>query len=150
MNNTQTGWQPNKHDVHSFLNQQMLCVVSTIGSEGWPNAATVAFSETPELELIISTNESTRKAKNIAVDNRIAVTITDETTRRTVQVEGYAHRLTLEEFSQYEIRHYEKLPFTRKLKEIPNQAFYKITPAHLKATDISVFPWSVSEVTFED
>lgn len=149
MNNGQVGWQPNAQDVYDFLNQQMLCVVSTIGGDGWPNAAAVAFSETSELELIISTNRSTHKAKNIATDERIAVTVTDETTRRTVQLEGRARQLSLEEFSQYEPHHYEKLPFSRKFKEIPNQAFYKIVPTHLKATDISVFPWVVTEIEFK-
>lgn len=146
MNDIQAGWRPDARAVYDFLNQHMLCVVSTINIDGWPNAATVAFSETTELELIISANESTHKAKNIAHENKVALTITDEATRRTVQLEGRAHKLTLEEFVQYEPHHYEKLPFTRKFKEIPQQAFYKITPTHLKATDISVIPWAVTEV----
>lgn len=149
MNSEQAGWQPNIQDVFDFLNQQMLCVVSTIGRDGGPNAATVTFSETPELEIIISTNKSTHKAKNIATDERVAVTITDEATKRTVQLEGKAKQLSLDEFARYEPHHYKKLPFSRKFKEIPDQAFYEITPTRLKATDISVFPWVVTEIEFK-
>ena len=138
-----------KQKIYDFLNQHVTCVVSTIGENGQPNAAAVAFSETLKLELIMSTNKSTHKAKNIARDNRVSVTVTDEASRRTIQCEGYAELLSLEEFAVYEEHHYEKLPFSRSFKKIPNQAFYRIIPTQLKMTDISIFPWVVTEIECE-
>lgn len=132
------------HDVNELLGGQVICTVSTIGHDGTPNAATVAFMHTPEMDFVFSTDESTRKATNISRDGRVAITVTDGVKLRTLQLEGTAKRLTKDEFeATYAQRYFDKLPFTSPMMSNPAQAFYVVTPLHMKFTDISVKPWRV-------
>src|SRR5690348_6112108 len=94
LNNHKEGWKPTKTEVAAWLNTLPLGVVSTLGSDGQPQAATVAFSETDELCLVIGTSETSRKARNIERDARVAYTATDPDKRYTFQLEGTARKLT--------------------------------------------------------
>lgn len=134
-------------NVKELLSGQVTCVISTIGLDGAPNAATVAFMHTPELQFVFSTDESTHKATNISRDGRVAITVTDGVKLHTLQLEGVANRLTKEEFEQsYAERYFAKLPFTAPMMSNPTQAFYLVTPKRMKFTDISVKPWRVEQI----
>lgn len=134
--------------LENLLSTQLLCTIASIGEDGYPNAASVAFSHTPELAFIFSTDDSTRKAANIKRDGRVAITVTDPENRVTMQAEGLAKMISREEFAEkYEGYHFQKLPFTRFFKESPTMSFYLLTPAHIKLTDINVKPWRVTEIS---
>jgi general stress protein 26 len=135
-----------KQDLLDFLDSQVLCVISSNGENGYPNSATVAFSNNDNLEFVIGTSLKSRKAGNIANNKKVAMTITDADKRWTVQLEGDIRQLSAEEFEQkYSEKHYRKLPFSLPFKNIPDQANFMVTPVHLKLTDASKKPWQVIE-----
>lgn len=142
------GWAPTKNELQQFLHQHQHCVVSTLGPDGAPQGATVAFSENSQLNLIIGTSTSSRKYANLRRDPRIAITITNPEKRFTVQYQGAAHTLTPKEFAAHEKGHFAKLPGSLPFKDVPDQAYLLITPSLIRFSDCSVFPWLVTEFQF--
>lgn len=149
MTSGRSGWKPNKAELYDWLDQQILCVIASHGDDGYPNTATVAFSQTRELDFVIITDQSSRKAKNIDHDNRVAMTITNENDRYTVQLEGSVRKLSWSEFTKYEEYHYKKLPFSLPFKDIPGQVPYLVTPVHVRFSDVSVRPWETTDIELE-
>lgn len=145
LSSTQEGWQPTREEVSQFLRQQPLCVISTLGEEGNPQGATVAFSETEDGNLIIGTDRNSRKATNIARDSRASLTITDADKRYTVQLEGEGRILDQAEFAKLEAEHYRQLPASRPFKDQPGQVHILIKPKHIRFTDCNPHPWLISE-----
>ena len=139
------GKKPTRAELYSWLEEQILCVVATQGEGGYPNVATVAFSQTKDLSFIIITDRSSRKAVNITKNPRVAMTITNEDERHTLQLEGDARQLSWEEFDLYSEHHYKKLPFSLPFKDIPGQTPFLIEPVRMKFSDVSVRPWEVTE-----
>jgi uncharacterized protein YhbP (UPF0306 family) len=137
----------NEAQLIDFLQTQQLCVIATLGSEGQPQAATAAFSQTDRLELMIGTSATSRKCANIARDPRVAVTVTDPERRLTLQYEGRARRLEGEELAARQKGHYAKLPELLPLKDLPDQAFFTIEPVFIKFSDVSTWPWRVVEIS---
>jgi hypothetical protein len=141
----QKGWHPTKHEVVGFLNTQQLGRIATLGSNGQPQIANVAFSQNDALELIIGTSETSRKAINIMRDSRVAFEATDPEKRYTVQFEGNAHRLSPEEFESRSKAHFEKLPGSLPFKDITGQAHFLLKPTWVRFSDCSGASWVVTE-----
>ncbi|HXH04910.1 MAG TPA: pyridoxamine 5'-phosphate oxidase family protein [Candidatus Nitrosotenuis sp.] len=150
MTNTAPGWRPTQTEVVSWLADYPLGVVSTLNTSGHPQAATVAFSETAELELIIGTSEDSRKASNIESDDRVAFTVTDSEARYTFQYEGTARKLGKEAFAHYADHHYEKLPASAPFRDVAGQCFYVLTPRWARFSDCSSYPWTLTEYTIDN
>ncbi len=141
------GFKPSKAETYEWLDKQILCTIGTIGEGGYPNGATVAFSQTEALECVIITDTGSRKAANMRANSKVSLTITNENERYTLQLEGDARELSWDEFVPYETHHYEKLPFSLPFKDIPGQTPFLITPTHLRFRDVSVRPWELTEIT---
>ena len=140
------GFKPTKTELYEWLDKQILCVVATQGDDGYPNGATVAFSQSSELQFVIITDNDSRKAANIRRDGKVALTITNEDDRYTLQLEGEAQQLSWDEFEPYAEHHYKKLPFSLPFKDIPGQTPFLITPIRLRFGDVSVRPWEYTEI----
>jgi len=141
------GFAPDKSELSNWLDKQMTCVLASNGENGYPNAATVAFSCNDQLEFFFVTHELTHKAGNINRDSKIAMTITNTEDRYTLQLEGDAQRLTWEEFAvSQEAPHFKKLPFTSGFKDTPGYFPFRVIPTRLRFTDITVRPWRVSDI----
>lgn len=138
------GFKPTKVELYTWLDEQILCTIGTVGVGGYPNGATVAFSQTQALEFVIITDTSSRKAANMRANSKVSLTITNEDERYTVQLEGDARELSWDEFATYERHHYEKLPFSLPFKDIPGQTPFLIVPTHLRFSDVSVRPWELT------
>ena len=141
MHDTSTGWRPTEAEVADWLNTVPLGVLSTLGPEGQPQAATVAFSETNALELIIGTSETSRKAANIARDKRVSYTATEPEQRNTNQYEGTARKLTDEEMYEYAERHFKKLPYSAPFRNVKGQCYFLLTPVWARFSDCNPYPW---------
>lgn len=142
------GLAPTKAEVFDFLNTQFLGVVSSVDATGQPQVATVAFSQTPELAIIIGTDENSRKAVNLKNDNRAAFVVTEPTTRFTVQLEATAQMLKPEELGHYEAAHFAKLPASAPFRDLAGQVYFLLTPISLKFTDCNLHPWVVTTFDF--
>ncbi|HET6622638.1 MAG TPA: pyridoxamine 5'-phosphate oxidase family protein [Candidatus Saccharimonadales bacterium] len=142
------GWRPSRQEVDDFLREQTLCTIASLDADGHPQVATVAFSVTEDHKLIIGTNESSRKAGNIARDPHVAVVVTDEDQRYTVQLEGTAQILSPEEFEPYSDEHYNQLPASRPFKDQPGEVNILVGPTHLRFSDCDVHPWQKTEYDY--
>lgn len=137
---------PTHADLTEFLDNQVLCTISSIGEGGYPNAASVAFSSNDDLEFVVGTSTLSRKAANFARDSKVALTVTDAEKRWTVQLEGDVRPIDWDEFeTKYSDKHYDKLPFSLPFKDLPDQTNYLIVPVHLKLTEADIIPWRVTE-----
>lgn len=151
MSKGRDGWKPTKEELVEFLGEQRLCVISTLADDGRPQTATVAFSETAKLEIIIGTDVNSRKSQNMQRDPRVALTVTDPDNRITVQIEGKAKLLTKEKFQAiYSARHYQKLPFSLPFKDIKEQVNFAITPTWIRFSDCKPYPWVTTEYSFTE
>lgn len=144
------GVTPDREDLWQFLQSNVLCTLSSLDKAGWPNAATVAFSTTPDFEFIIGTDVNSRKSQNMQNDSRVAMTITDSTQRFTVQLEGEARLIDDAEFvARYEEIHFDKLPMSRSFREVIGQCYFVIRPVHLRFSDVNSAPWTLSDFDYE-
>lgn len=141
-----TGFKPTKEELRQWLDKQILCTIATNGEGGYPNAASVAFSQSDDLQFVIITDKNSRKAGNLARDGKVALTITNQDDKYTLQLEGDARRLSWEEFDPFAEHHYAKLPFSLPFKDIPGQTPFVIVPTHMRFSDVSVRPWELTEI----
>lgn len=140
------GWQPTREEVDDWLRDQILCVLSTLDESGAPMSATVAFSVTRDGNLIVGTDEDSRKSHNIDRDDRVAMTVTDPERRITVQLQGTATKLTHADFeSLYAKEHYRLRPNSLPFKDAPGQCHILIKPTHIKFSDVAAKPWAITE-----
>lgn len=121
--------------ILAFLAQHEECVIATAGEHS-PEAATVGFSESPSLELVIGTSTSTRKYQNIMKNPQVAIVI-GFNGEQTVQYEGTARQLIGEELEQRQTSHFKKLPEVEHFKNDPGQMYLLITPTWIRYTDYS-------------
>ncbi|MEX0748513.1 MAG: pyridoxamine 5'-phosphate oxidase family protein [Candidatus Saccharimonadales bacterium] len=150
LDNTDTGYRPDKQEIIEWLHTQTLGVIATLDETGQPQGATVAFSETEDCELIIGTSETSRKAANIARDGRLSFTVTSPEQRYTVQLEGIARKLSDAEFEPYAERHYAKLPASAPFRNVKEQCHILITPTWIRFSDCNPYQWVLTEYQVED
>lgn len=140
------GWRPSREEINQFVIDQVIGVLSTLDETGAPMSATVALSVGKAGELIVGTSASSHKSQNIDRDPRVAVTITDAESRHTLQAQGLARRLTKTVFeADYAEEHYRQRPQSLPFKDDPNQCHIAVAPTHIKFSDVSVYPWVVTE-----
>jgi len=78
--------------VYNFIRQHQLAVISTIGSNGKPEAALIGIAVSGNLDIIFDTLKTSRKYNNILSNPHIAIVVGwDNDT--TIQYEGIAEVL---------------------------------------------------------
>src|SRR3569833_2744331 len=78
-----------KAQLVEFIRKRRLGVITTIGSDGQPQAALINIAVLPDLSLVFETTSETRKSGNIARDPRVALVIGWDG-QETLQYEGLA------------------------------------------------------------
>lgn len=132
--------------IHDLLRSQMLCVVSTVHADGSPESALVAFSESPDLEIVFGTFSDSRKFTNILRDPRVALTIgTDE---QALQMEGTARVASDAEVERCTAQHIRKNPSSSKYAHDPKQRYIIVKPTWLRYTDYGTEPDTIEELHF--
>lgn len=129
----------NLEDVKTFLTLSTTCVIATIGDSWQPEAATVGFSLDGELKVLIATNEKTRKAANLAENNKVALVVGFDGPK-TVQLEGEAEKIDQTKHQDRINLHFEKVPGAKKFSGESGQNYYLITPTWLRFTDYTQDP----------
>ncbi len=129
----------NIQDVKEFLNHFETCVVATVGNDEQPEAATVGFSVDDDFRLMIATNEKTRKAANIAVNNKIALVVGFDGPK-TVQLEGVVEKVNQTEYQDRINLHFERVPAAKKFAGESGQNYYLIIPTWLRFTNYTQDP----------
>ncbi len=136
-------------DIVTFVNTQMLGVISTINSAGQPESAVVGIGQTDKLQIIFGTSGDSRKARNIRVNPRVAVVIGwDEDAPRTVQLQGTARELGGDETNHYAELYYTKAPAARKYHSRPDQCYFLVEPTWVRYSDFTADTDDVTELNF--
>lgn len=133
--------------LYDFMNSYSLGVISTINEDSLPNSAIVGFGQTKKLEILIGTDNSSRKYKNLKSDPHVAFVIGGETSE-TIQYEGIARELTPEELDTVRQNYWQKNPHAEVHHKNPGERYFIITPTWIRYTDLSVEPWDVTELRF--
>ncbi len=127
------------NDAKLYLDQYQDCVVATVGADAHPEAATVGFSYDEDFKFMIATNRSTRKARNIEANSKVALVVGFDGPK-TVQIEGEAVAIDKEEHKSRIDMHLEKIPGAKEYADEPGQTYYLITPTWLRFTDYTKSP----------
>ena len=136
-------------EIKKFIAKELYCVVSTVSDVSKPQSALVAFSETDELEIVFATAEYTRKVINIQQNNNISVVI-GLSGSVSIQCDGIARVIALDEAGEYAQNHYRKQPGSKDYLNRPGECFVVVKPNWVRYTDISSHPETVFEITLND
>jgi pyridoxine/pyridoxamine 5'-phosphate oxidase len=131
--------------ILQFINEHPLMVISTLNSHNMPESAVVGFGETESFELIFGTDINTRKAQNILANGNVSVVIGWDGAG-TIQYEGVARKLEGEEVNKYSAIYFEKVPKSRRHKDIAGETYFLIEPKWLRYTEVAIEPWRITEI----
>ncbi len=142
-----------KNLVKEFLNRKMLGVIATVNEIGKPEAALINYALTDNYELIFETLKSTRKYKNIMVNNKIAFVVGDSE-EIEVQYEGEAREINENEEGIKQI-YFLKNPDAKRWEETNDKAFFVVSPVWIRYLNYTreprqVLEFSTKQVTGEN
>lgn len=137
-----------KEQIYDFLAGYTTGVVATISEQGLPNAAIVGFGQTKDLELLIGTNNSTRKYKNLLANPHVAFTVGGETAE-TVQFEGIARELGPDELQLVRDNYWQKNPHAEVHHQNPGERHFIITPTWIRYTNLESESWDITVLDFK-
>lgn len=132
--------------ITDFLATQLFCVVSSVGEDGSPQSAFVAFSETADAEIAFGTFIDSRKFHNIRQDARVSIVVSGDD--KTVQIEGNARVATGDEEEHIRALHLAKNPSAKKYAYDSREVFVVVTPTWARFTDFTTDPDTVEELRF--
>ncbi len=135
--------------VRALLADNVLAVVATNSSSGFPQSAVVALSETEELELIFATFNDTRKFVNLAADQRLSLVVGwNNENKRTLQIEGLARLAEGDEQEWAADIHCAKSVASRRFRDDPRQHYFIVRPVWLRYSDYMAQPKEIWEYNF--
>jgi general stress protein 26 len=141
-----------KEGVLRFLRAHRLAVQATASPQGAPQAAVVGYAVTERLELIFDTLASTRKARNIRENSRVAFVIGGlrKADERTVQYEGIADEPCGEELERLKTIYYGVFPDGPSRLSWPGLIYVRVRPTWIRYSDYNSDPPEIIEFGAED
>jgi PPOX class probable F420-dependent enzyme len=135
-------------ELVAFVRRHRLAVVSTVSPEGAPQAAVVGLAVSDELELVFDTLGSTRKARNLRRDARVAVVVgwDDE---RTLQIDGVADEPAGPELEALKRVYFAAFPDGPTRLGWPGITYVRVRPRWLRYSDFTGPEPVIVERTFE-
>ncbi|MBP9798322.1 pyridoxamine 5'-phosphate oxidase family protein [Candidatus Woesebacteria bacterium] len=76
--------------ILTFLQEHKMAILSTVNESNFPDAAPIYYTVRYDFEMSFVTPEKTTKGQNIARQNHVVLTVTDEKKGETVQIRGIA------------------------------------------------------------
>jgi len=136
----------------AFLRGQRLAVQASTAAGGGPQAAIVGFAVTDAFELVFDTLQSTRKARNLRANPKIAFVIggLGDGDERTVQYEGIADEPAGEELERVQRAYYAVFPDGPARTSWPGLIYVRVLPTWLRFSDYNVDPPEIVELTSAD
>jgi PPOX class probable F420-dependent enzyme len=120
----------------AFVRRHRWAVVSTVSPEGAPQAAVVGIAVSDGFELVFDTLGSTRKARNLRRDGRVAVVVGwDE--ERTLQIDGVADEPAGEELDALRRVYFAAFPDGPTRLGWPGITHVRVQPRWLRYSDFS-------------
>ena len=132
-------------ELHRFLRDHRLAVISTVGPEASPQAAVVGIAVTEALYIIFDTSTTSRKYANLRADPRVALVIGWDL-GQTAQLEGTAEVLSGSELDAYKPDYFAMWPDGRDRERWPDIAYVRVRPMWLRYSDFTRTPPRVEEL----
>ena len=130
-------------DLLRFLRQHKVAVQSSVAEDGSPQAAVIGFAVSDDLEIVFDTLESTRKARNLRADPRIALVIGWD--QITVQIEGVAEFPEGEALERARACYFVAYPDGRDRLAWPGITHVVVRPRWIRYSDFTVDPPRIVE-----
>ena len=135
--------------ILAFLRAHKLAIQATASADGVPQAAVVGYAVTDRLELVFDTLASTRKAKNLRDNPKLAFVIGglkagDE---RTVQYEGIADEPSGTELERLKAAYYAVFPDGPSRLSWPGLIYVRARPTWIRYSDYNRNPPEIVELT---
>lgn len=134
-------------EVHDFIAQQKLAVLSTTTVANSSQSALIGIALTPEFEIVFDTVKSSRKYPNLVVNPACSFVI-GWTGEQTVQYEGAARELSGAELAHYQQIYFETWPECRAHQSWPGIVYFAVRPKWLRYSDFDQNPPLIREFEF--
>jgi len=133
-------------DLLAFLRSHKYAVQSSVGAGGQPQAAVVGIAVSDAFELVFDTLETTRKARNLAKNPRIAFVIGgDDGDERSVQFEGLAERPAGTQLEAARALYFSRFPDGQDRLAWPGLIHLLVRPTWLRYSDYNRHPPEILE-----
>jgi hypothetical protein len=136
-----------KASLRDFINRRSVGIVSTVSSDGAPEAALVDIAATADLSIVFHALETTRKSVNLRRNPRIALVVGGWDGPQTLQYEGVADELEGPELAALKRLYFECCPSASGRTGWPGLTYFRVRPKWLRFSTYAA-SWSVEEMTF--
>ena len=135
-----------------FMRLHRLAVVTSVTAAGSPQAALVGIAVTDQFEIVFDTLESTRKARNLRQNSRIALVIGGWVSgdERTVQYEGEADEPAGAELDRLKQVYYSTYPDGPSRANWPGLVYVRVRPTWIRYSNYNCDPPEIAEFSAED
>lgn len=139
---------PDRAQLLRFLREHRLAVQASVADTGGVQAAVVGIAVSDTFEAVFDTLDSTRKAKNLARDPRIALVIGGilDGEEQSVQYEGVADRPTGAELESLQELYFRAFPDGRDRLSWPGITYIRVKPQWLRYSDYRTDPPIIVEL----
>ena len=134
-------------DLHRFIAQCKLGVLSTLAETGAPQSALVGIAVTPNLEIIFDTVKTSRKYPNLIARHRCSFVI-GWAGEQTVQYEGEAEELKSPKLERYQATYFDVYPDGPARMSWPGIVYFVVRPTWIRYSDFDQNPPLIREFSF--
>jgi len=131
----------------AFMRAHRLAVQSSVSAGSRPQAAVVGIAVTDEFEIVFDTVASSRKAKNLQRNTKIALVIGGlvEGEEKTVQFEGIVDAPSGEELERLKTVYYSVYPDGPSRLSWPGLIYLRVRPVWIRYSDYGADPPEIAE-----
>jgi general stress protein 26 len=134
-------------ELLAFLRRHRLAVQASVAATGGPQAAVVGFAVTDQFEIVFDTLDSSRKARNLRLNSRLALVIggSNDGEERTVQYEGIADQPSGADLERLKQVYYAAYPDGPGRLSWPGLIYVRVRPTWIRYSNYSVHPPEIVE-----
>ncbi|MFI5095703.1 MAG: pyridoxamine 5'-phosphate oxidase family protein [Candidatus Acidiferrales bacterium] len=134
-------------DLHRFIAQCKLGVLSTLAETSAPQSALVGIAVTANLEIVFDTVKTSRKYPNLIARRRCSFVI-GWAGEQTVQYEGEAAELQGQELKRCQAVYFQAWPDCQAHLAWPGIVYFVVRPRWIRYSDFDQNPPLIQEFTF--
>jgi hypothetical protein len=120
-------------ELLAYLRRATYAVEASVSPKGGPQAAVVGVAVGDDLAVVFDTLGTTRKARNLRLDPRVAFVFFDDAC--TVQLEGTADEPHGDELASAKAIYFAKFPDGREREAWPGITYFRARPTWIRFSD---------------
>src|SRR6185295_2242878 len=134
-------------ELLEFLRRHRLAVQASVSATNGPQAAVVGFAVTDQFEIVFDTLDSSRKARNLRQNSRLALVIggSNDGEEQTVQYEGIADEPSGADLERLKQVYYAAYPDGPSRLSWPGLIYVRVRPTWIRYSNYSVDPPEIVE-----